>query len=61
MKLGIAIVKAQEDFINNKNCEICFNGTVVENSNDKINEVYLCCKGLKFPKCRWLKDGFKQK
>jgi len=66
MKLGILISKAKKDFIIKGNCSICVNGIPIEagsvvKSKFQLKRVYLCRSSLKFPKCRWLKKGFKLK
>lgn len=66
MNLGDVLIKEKEKQIKNKNCELCENkidikAATVKNNKHQTKGVYLCCKGLKFPKCRWLKNGFKNR
>lgn len=64
MKLASKLIQAQKDFIKKNNCSICVNGIAINagqiiKSKFKINVRYLCRKGLKFPKCRWVEFKIK--
>ena len=64
MKLGGLILKAKKDFIDKGNCSICVNGIAINTgqvvkSKFKTKVRYLCNKGLKFPKCRWVEFKIK--
>jgi len=66
MKLEFKIAKAKEDFIKKNNCSICLNGIEIKmasvlNSVVEFKDKHLCRYSLKFPKCRWLKNGFNYK